>query len=531
VVENAQVLWKMVHPEAREHIRALVTDSARTLESCSLQCRILPPSGHWKWLEICGQPERRANGDTVWDVLALDISDRKQAEAALRASEERLRLVTENMSDLVCLHAPDGRYSYATPSSALLLGYAPEELVERAPWEFARPEERDRVRKEYQRASSGAALRLLYCAQTKTGEAIWLETLVKPIEDVSGRTFHLQTTSRDVSDRVVMVEKLRLDALYDSLTNLPNRTLLLERLDAALARARCQPDFQFAILFLDLDHFKVVNDSLGHHVGDCLLVEVARQLDRFLREGDLAARLGGDEFVILLEEIDGTRAVKAAERLLHELQKPMRVGDREIFVNASVGVLAQTDRYRQAEDLLRDADLAMYRAKSRGRGQYAVFDPRMHAQVVERLDLESDLRRALPAEEFFLHYQPIVDLATGEVQGFEALIRWQHPQRGLLAPREFIAVAEEAGFLVAIGEWVLHEACRQLVEWQGQFPDRKLRVGINLSVSQLQDALPDRLQAMLASFGLSGRGLVLEITESMLVQNVETTRHLRVSAP
>ncbi|MGC9528682.1 MAG: EAL domain-containing protein [Limnospira sp.] len=528
VVADAGILWEMVHPDDRPGMYASVITSADTLQPWSWQWRITTPSGKMKWLEACGRPERRENGDVVWDTLIMDISDRKRAEVALRESEERLRLVTENMGDLVCLHHPDGRYLYVTPSSQILLGYSPEELIGRDPYKLFHPDDRDRIRLlSHEPNLRGITTPATYRIRKKTGEYIWLETLTRAVLDEAGQVLHLQTTSRDVSDRIRVQEQLRHEALHDALTGLPNRNFLIARLDLALKRTKYDPEFHFAVLFLDLDHFKVVNDSLGYLLGDELLLSVAKRLPTFIRETDVAARLGGDEFVILLEEIDGIEAaVRVTEAILKVLRSPLQVGDREVFTGASVGIVAGTSRHRSPEDLLRDADLAMYRAKQNGRGRYAIFDPIMHFQAVRRLHVEHDLRKALENREFVLYYQPIVDLPARTIRGFEALIRWRHPQRGIVSPGEFIEIAEETGLIVPIGCWLLHEACRQLADWQGQFPDRPLKLSVNLSVKQLQHFLLGQLDEILATHALKKNSLVLEITESMLVENVGITCEL-----
>ena len=527
-MEDANIIWNMVHPDDLADMAASVTRSAQTLEPWVYQWRITTPSGQPKWLEAAGRPERQDNGDVVWDTLVLDVSARKQAETALWESEARFRLVTENMSDLVCLHHPDGRYLYVTPSSQALLGYCPEELIDQDPYQFFHPEDRDRIRKAaHQMALRGEPHPIVYRMRHKTGEYLWLETITQPIFDSEGQLLHLQTTSRDVSDRVKAEEQLKHDALHDSLTGLPNRTLLLERLDLALKRAKRHPDFQFAVLFLDLDHFKVINDSLGHSIGDALLLAVANQLKTFVRETDVAARLGGDEFVLLIEEIEGlTEAIAVAERLLEAFKSPLLLNGREVFTSTSIGILTRGTSHRTAEDLLRDADLAMYRAKQDGRGHYAIFDRTLHVQAMQRLQLDTELRRGLENDEFVLYYQPIVSLRTGSIQGFEALIRWQHPDHGLILPGKFIPTAEETRLIVPMGRWVLQTACAQMAAWRAQLPEQSLRVSINLSVQQLQPDLLEHLDEALGQSGLPGAQLVLEITESMLVQKLETTDSL-----
>ncbi len=457
--------------------------------------------------------------------VGRDITPLKQAEQARKESEERLRLVTENMSDMVCLHDLDGRYLYVTPSSQALLGYSPEELIGTSPYELFHPDDADRIcHMGHQRVLKGISDCITYRARRKTGDYIWLETLTTPIFDEQGQMIHLQTSSREVGDRIKAEEQLKHDALYDSLTGLPNRTLLMERLDLSLRRVSRHEDYQFAVLFLDLDNFKVINDSLGHLVGDELLLAVAALLTQMIRKTDLAARLGGDEFVILLDGFDTCdQAARVAEQLLAALKAPLQISGREIFMGTSIGIVVGTPEYQHAEELLRDADLAMYRAKQSGRGRYTVFKPAMHLQAVQRLQVERDLRKALEHHQFVLYYQPIVHLQTGVVQGFEALIRWQHPQRGLVSPLDFIEIAEETGMIEPMSEWVLHSACQQLARWQAQFAPQPLKVSVNLSARLFQSSLLPQLDSVLTASHIRPNSLMLEITESMLVQDIEAT--------
>lgn len=528
VERDATPLWDAVHPDDRAAMYESVIESARTLRPWCWQWRIITPSGRLKWLQAAGRPGRETNGDVLWDTVILDVSQLKQAEVALRESEERYRLLAENINDLVCLHFPDGRYLYVSPSCKSLLGYDSEELVGVDPYTLFHPDDRQRIRQEsHDKALSGSPVPITYRMRTKTGNYIWLETLTKPILSPEGKLVRLQTTSRDVSDRIKAQAQLQHDALHDALTGLPNRQLLVQRLDGALQQCR-NSSRPFALLFLDLDSFKLINDSLGHLSGDWLLVAVAQQLQAIVRPTDLVARLGGDEFVILLEHLDTIRdAIAVAKRIFTTFATPHVLEGREVFVSTSIGIVLGTAEYDRGSDLLRDADLALYRAKDRGRGRYEIFNTEMHSQAVERLQLENDLRRALE-EELVVYYQPIVALVSGRLLGFEALVRWQHPQRGLLSPDQFIRVAEETGVIVAIDRWILHRACRQLTRWQRSHPQAQpLKIGINLSARDLMGThLLEDVEAVLNSTGLPGSCLTLEITESMLVENIETTIEL-----
>jgi diguanylate cyclase (GGDEF)-like protein len=329
----------------------------------------------------------------------------------------------------------------------------------------------------------------------------------------------------DIHDCKRTEDQLLHNALHDSLTDLPNRTLLMERLKLLLGRAKRYNGFHFAVLFLDLDRFKLVNDSLGHWVGDQLLVAIASRLNNLIRPTDLLSRLGGDEFVILLDDIENAQeAVQVASRILESLQTPFVLEGRDVFISTSIGIVLSASDYRDGAELLRDADIAMYRAKTQGKARYEIFNPVMHQEVLKRLHLESDLRQALKQRACVLHYQPIVSLSSGALTGFEALARWQHPQRGLVPPDEFIPIAEETGLIVPLGQWVLQEACRQLAQWQRQFAETPpLRMSVNLSVKQLQEpGLLACIDKALAQNSLSGASLTLEITESMLIDNAET---------
>ncbi len=319
-------------------------------------------------------------------------------------------------------------------------------------------------------------------------------------------------------------EHFRHAAFHDALTDLPNRAFFTDYLKVAIARAKLQPDYQFAVLFLDLDRFKNINDSLGHTYGDQLIVAIADRLKRCLRQVDIVARLGGDEFAILLDGLhEPSDAIHCAEKIQKEISRPLTIEKSEAFTSASIGIALSTAGYERPEDVLRDADTAMYRAKESGKARHEVFDKLMYARAVSILNLENDLRRAIERQQFRLYYQPIVVLKTGEICGFEALVRWQHPEQGLISPAEFIPAAEETGLIVPLGQWVLEEACRQTREWQRQFSaNPRLIVSVNLSGKQLsQGDLFERIQQILKTTELDPRCLKLEITESVVMDNPE----------
>jgi diguanylate cyclase (GGDEF)-like protein len=340
------------------------------------------------------------------------------------------------------------------------------------------------------------------------------------MRDATGTPLRRVGAQSDITARRAAEEQLRHEALYDALTGLPNRTLLLDRLGQALARAKRHSGSNCSVLFIDLDRFKLVNDSLGHAVGDELLCEAARRLERCIRPEDTVARLGGDEFAVLLEAVGAPAdATHAAERIQRELGRVFRISDLEVFTTASIGIAIATEDGQRPEDLIRDADTAMYRAKASGKARHQVFDSHMHAQAIASLSLENDLRRALERAEFEVHYQPVVELKQGNVMGFEALVRWHHPTRGLILPGEFIPRAEETGLIVALGRWVLEEACRQMRRWELEFPhDPPMTLSVNLSARQLLEGdIGEAVEEILKRTGFDPRNLHLEITESVIM--------------
>jgi diguanylate cyclase (GGDEF)-like protein len=355
--------------------------------------------------------------------------------------------------------------------------------------------------------------------KTKSGTLRWF--LEQGYFTDSGSIEGLMT---DISALKQAQGRLQRDAFYDNLTGLPNRSLFLDRLAQAVRRLQRDLDYQFAVLFLDLDRFKVINDSLGHRAGDLLLIQVAARLEACVRPGDTVARIGGDEFTMLIDSVHGLQDVlQVAERILKDMATVFQVDSQEIFTTTSIGIALSSPSYEEAEDLIRDADIALYQAKARGKACYAMFQMGMHIHAVARLQLENDLRRAIANQEFCLLYQPIVCLESGDLAGFESFVYWYHPTRGLLAPGEFLPVAQEAGLMIAIGHWVLATACAQMALWHRQFSQaRSVFMSVNLSSPEL--AHPDLievLQGVLARSGFDPRLLKIEITEELLVHHSE----------
>ncbi|MGH9765043.1 MAG: putative bifunctional diguanylate cyclase/phosphodiesterase, partial [Blastocatellia bacterium] len=332
-----------------------------------------------------------------------------------------------------------------------------------------------------------------------------------------------------IADRKRAEERLLHEAMHDSLTGLPNRVYFLAKLQSELAAVKDDSSETVAVLFLDLDRFKVINDSLGHLYGDRLLVETAARLRASIRTNDLVARLGGDEFTVLLTGVQGDNdAIRVAERIQRDIAIPFKLGAYETCATASIGIAIYRRDHIPPEEMLRDADTAMYQAKALGKGQHAIFDRYMHTRAMNMMQIENDLRRGLEREEFLLHYQPIVEIESGRLLGFEALVRWLHPERGLIPPGTFIPVAEETGWIVPLGAWVLREACAQMKLWQEQFGiDSRLYVAVNISSKQFgQVDIPDQVTQTLRSTGLDARSLTLEITESVVMDNIEVATRI-----
>src|SRR5437870_2839951 len=340
---------------------------------------------------------------------------------------------------------------------------------------------------------------------------------------------HIAEQERISSQLKESKEHFRHAAFHDALTNLPNRALLAENLKFVIERAKQHEDYQFAVLFLDLDRFKNVNDSLGHSIGDQLLIAMARRLESCIRESDMVARLGGDEFAILLDGIPNqNEAAKMARRIQEKLQSPFNLSGHEVFTTTSLGIALSSTGYDHSENMLRDADTAMYRAKAQGKACYEVFDKGMHARAVYLLQMENDLRRALDREELRVYYQPIVSLDNGQLAGFEALIRWQHPERGFINPADFIPLAEDTGMIASIGLWILRRACQQLAQWQWRTPaHRQLFMSVNLSGKQVAEPnLVGQIAEILEKTHVDARHLKLEITESVVMENAELAAQL-----
>ncbi|MEW5926976.1 MAG: EAL domain-containing protein [Gemmatimonadota bacterium] len=459
----------------------------------------------------------------VNESLQSEIAERRRAEAALSESEERFRQVAENIEQVFWLvDCAERRVLYVSPAFESVWGRTCASLYERFDSLVDTLQEEGRAETASLFLSASGATRE-YRIERPDGTVRLIQTRCFPVRNGTGDVYRIAAISEDVTDRTQAEADLLRIASHDPLTGLPNRSSFMTRLQRSVGRLTYQPQAQFTVLFVDVDRFKTINDSLGHLKGDELLVSVGQRLEECVRPEDMVARLGGDEFAILLHGTsEPADAARVASRIQARLSEHLVLGTQEVFVSASIGIVTSLG-YDHPEEMLRDADIAMYRAKQSGRARYQVFDVAMHSAAVTRLHLETDLRRAVEREEFILHYQPVVCLETGTVCGFEALVRWPHPQRGLVPPGEFIPSLEETGLIRTLGGWVLQQACRQLQQWLVRHPEREsLFVSVNLSGKQFADRnLVPRVREVLRETGLSGKRLKLEVTETVLVDDPE----------
>jgi diguanylate cyclase (GGDEF)-like protein/PAS domain S-box-containing protein len=474
---------------------------------------------------------------TVYQHLQLQRVRRRLAER-----DRLFELISENAADMIAVVDTNGRRLYNSPAYQKILGYSQDELSATSSMEQVHPDDRVRVFEAAEKARvTGSGERLEYRVRHKDGSWRVLESTSSVIRGQDGQAEGLVVVNRDITQRKRAEELLAHNAFHDGLTNLANRTLFLDRLSRALAISRRHANLKFAVLFIDIDGFKVINDSLGHVAGDALIIQISQRLTACLRRVDTVshtrqgeheelvvddntvARPGGDEFAVLAQELrDPSDAIRVAERIQERLAIPFHVDGQEIVVTASIGIAFSGGANAEAEDVLRDAEIAMYRAKHTGKARCEVFDNAMHANAVKRLQLETDLRRAIDSGEFHVYYQPIVSLRSGKIVGFEALSRWHHP-RGMVMPNDFIPVADETGIILTINRQLLSEACQQLRAWHELFPsDPPLSLSVNITPKQFAEpGLASQIGQLLQQAGMDPRSIDLEITENVAMADPE----------
>ena len=460
------------------------------------------------------------------------LKERLRVLEELRVSEERFRTLLSNIPGAMYRCGLDSNWDmeFISDNVEAISGYPASDFIQSRVRTFAsiiHPEDRPMVEVTVGEAvDRGEPYIIEYRIIGADGGVRWVYEKGQGVFGPDGSVLWLDGAIFDVTERKLLQEQLAKQAFYDSLTGLANRALFHDRADHALARA-LRNGARIAVLLLDLDRFKVINDSLGHHAGDEVLVTVAKRLLTSSRASDTVARLGGDEFVVLLEEnITVDDAITVAQRVLAILHEPLLCQGHEVTIGGSIGIaFSGGTSPTSTDDLLRDADAAMFYAKGRGRDRYEVFEPSMHARAIQQLELTNELHRGLQRGEFVLHYLPIWELADRTLIGVEALVRWNHPSRGLLPPNDFIPAAEQTGSIVALGEWVFGEACRQVKAWNDAYPGRSLSLSVNISPRQLLDPdLVQRLRTALADNGLDPSSMTLEISEGALMQGAEETR-------
>ncbi|WP_147822331.1 EAL domain-containing protein [Salidesulfovibrio onnuriiensis] len=456
--------------------------------------------------------------------LKIEIAERRVIGEALRKAEQKYRTIFENAVEGIYQMSPSGRYISANPALARLFGYTtPDELMG-AVYDSRTQLYMDRERRNKflaRLSKQGEVKNFESKVRRKDGKLIWVSESARRVDDKDGHIIYYEGSVEDVTLRKKAEEQLKRQAFHDSLTKLPNRALFHDHLRMAIERGK-RRDYQFAVLYLDLDRFKVINDSLGHDIGDELLKAVARVLKRCARSMDTVARFGGDEFAILLEEVAAPRdVIRIAKRILEGIRQPFNLNGNEVFSSASIGIVLHTQGYERPGALMRDADMAMYRAKEQGKSRFKVFNHKMHDQVLRLMEMENDLRHAIDQRELTVAYQPIVHLESRRISGFEALVRWQHRERGLISPGDFIPLAEDTGLIYPIDYRVMEEACRSLCRWQRKFRtngDPPLTLNFNISGKHFGRAqLLRQVSDLLSSTGIDPACLNIELTESALV--------------
>ncbi len=516
--------------EGRNRIcrECIVAKTFQSLDPCAKDRKLEFDDGTRIWLDIYTYPIFDEDGKVSHVVEYIrDITDRQLAEEAVRKSEERYMLSAQGANDGLWDWDMKSNVIYLSPRWKTMLGYEDGEISDSPEEWLGRIHKKERMQVEAEISAHigghTSHFNNEHRIKHKDGTYRWVLSRGLAIRDAQINAYRMAGSMTDITERKMAEEQLMFDALHDSLTGLPNRALFMDRLGHAVSREKRNKDYLFAVCFLDMDRFKVLNDSLGHTVGDKLLIAIGERLEESLRPDDTVARLGGDEFAILLEDLkDNNEALHIIQRIQDKLDQPFGLSGQEVFTSATIGITFSATGYDDPEHLVRDADIAMYHAKSKGSACYQVFDNNMYDSVVAQQQLETDLRQAVNQKEFTLYYQPIVSVKTGRIHGLEALIRWNHPVKGLIPPFKFIPTVEETGLIVELGDWILEEACKQLSIWQKQFPaEEPLSISVNISSKQLTSAFIRHLKEVLERMDVAPNSLVIEITESMIMDNPE----------
>jgi diguanylate cyclase (GGDEF)-like protein/PAS domain S-box-containing protein len=519
-------VFELIHPDDRADATKAFEVARTDNRPDRIEFRLRHADGGWRVVEAMAT--NLLDDPSVQGIVisARDLTDRRRAEGELREAQERFRSAFEHAPIGMALMALDGRFFRVNRALAQILGRSGRDLLGASVVDLTHAEDLPDLRASMRRLLSGDApsTQLEQRYLHHDGHPVWNAVSVSLVRDLDGNPLYFVCQMEDITERRASGAALAHQAIHDPLTGLPNRMLFVERLERELARAAVNHE-RVAVLFLDLDRFKVVNDSLGHSAGDRLLVAVADRLSGAMRPSDIVARFGGDEFTILCPNVPTEETAEMiAERLIQTTSRPVALVDGEVFVTASVGIALSGGDSDTPETLLRNADAAMYRAKENGRDRSEVFEARAHHHAVDSLRTGNALHRAIERGELRVHYQPVVRLDTGDISGFEALIRWEHPERGLVSPAEFIPLAEENGLIVPLGAWALAEACRQLEQWHRANPrGERLTMSVNLSPRQLAEpSLPNDVARILHESGVPPECVWLEITESTLMRDAES---------